>query len=817
MEKKTIIKINDIKEFVVKDINRLKLDDIRKFIIKEFNTGEDFIYLYGNNSNKPIYSSSDLLNIKEEDYEHNLCLIKIRFKTRNNFNNNDNNNDNNYLSRTMALNSDQIKKAYYGIEKDTNKSNNVNQMRDSNKLNKYKNNFTNSGKNQNYNYSNNSNKFINNIKITSNKNINNNDIKSITNNNTNLINQKVNNNITSNTGFIYKNTNKTSNKNVNNEIYINKNFNNNMSNTNNKNVNNFITKTSNQSINNNSNKKINDNSKNNNLISKESNNNMTESDNNINNNSNKNINDINKNNNIISKESNNSISGSDNNINNTSNKNISNISNNSSNININGSSKKNSIKLSNKKMKKVNLNLNKKPNQESLEKKNFLKEISADIDEDKIYKEELEKYKEELQKEIETLEKELSDLKKENENIIQEGDNDEDIIINEKTMDKLKQVIINEVSSKIENDFKNQISEGLNKMNKINIKNHEQQINSKFEEIKEEYNKRIENEIKNLKLEQLNKINENKNNIMHNIDNNIADSSINRIKRSQIYNREKGQNNPNIKNVPENNLVQNINNKINYGNNNINYNKFLNLNKNNNNQNNIINDGQENIEDDDNNINNYGKINSFKKKNENPNMNRKTAYNNQGVGNILKEEPIKINDNSKKNPVIQKRKSEELNLLNILTNIFFTNPQQTEINTLKINEHHLEKIRKEYYKHINEERNSVYMFVNNFIKSNILRLFQKNNIPKEVLEIVKSKISSLLECINMRKDYYSAYYFPEMKKDTTKNRQSSVKAAERFRKEFNVSEQDINQKVLVDTLYENDNDIYQTFGLLYGK
>jgi len=53
--------------------------------------------------------------------------------------------------------------------------------------------------------------------------------------------------------------------------------------------------------------------------------------------------------------------------------------------------------------------------------------------------------------------------------------------------------------------------------------------------------------------------------------------------------------------------------------------------------------------------------------------------------------------------------------------------------------------------------------------------------------------------------------------DKTKNRQSSVKAAERFRKEFNVSEKEINQDVLVDALYENNNDIYQTFGLIYGK
>ena len=109
------------------------------------------------------------------------------------------------------------------------------------------------------------------------------------------------------------------------------------------------------------------------------------------------------------------------------------------------------------------------------------------------------------------------------------------------------------------------------------------------------------------------------------------------------------------------------------------------------------------------------------------------------------------------------------------------------------------------------------MYVNNFIQGNVLKLFKKDNIPKEILEIVKYKISSLLECIGMNKNYYSAYYYPDMKIDKTKNRQSSVKAAQRFREEFNVSEKEINQDVLVNALYENNNDIYQTFGLIYGK
>ena len=66
-------------------------------------------------------------------------------------------------------------------------------------------------------------------------------------------------------------------------------------------------------------------------------------------------------------------------------------------------------------------------------------------------------------------------------------------------------------------------------------------------------------------------------------------------------------------------------------------------------------------------------------------------------------------------------------------------------------------------------------------------------------------------------DYHSAYYYPDMKIDKTENQQSSDKIAERFRKKFNVSEKEINQDVLVDALYENNNDIYQIFNEIYGK
>ena len=278
--------------------------------------------------------------------------------------------------------------------------------------------------------------------------------------------------------------------------------------------------------------------------------------------------------------------------------------------------------------------------------------------------------------------------------------------------------------------------------------------------------------------------------------------------------RDKGSNNNNIKIFQGQNVDENINNDK--------FNKNVNRN-NSNNLNKISDDGQENIEDDENNSNNVGRhINYFNNPNVNPNMNRRKDYYYQKYDNYKKEEPKKINDNynqmkAKNEPPIKKKKSDEINLLNLLTIIFFKNQQQTEINTQKIDERYLDMIRNAYIKHIHEEKNIVYIYVNNFIVNNILKLFKKRDIQKEVLEVVKNKVSLILPCIGMDKDYYSAYYYPNMIRDYRRNRQSSVEAAIRFRKEFQVSEEDLNQEVLVDKLYENNNDINRVFGLIYGK
>ena len=194
----------------------------------------------------------------------------------------------------------------------------------------------------------------------------------------------------------------------------------------------------------------------------------------------------------------------------------------------------------------------------------------------------------------------------------------------------------------------------------------------------------------------------------------------------------------------------------------------------------------------------------------------------QGNNNKNKEELKDLSKNfnkdlcSVKGPFIQKKKS-NVNLLNLLNGIFFKNIEQTIINTQKIDDNHLKILREEYLKHINEEKNIVYIYVNNFIKSNCLKLFKKNIITKIELEIIKVKISSVIECIGMNKDYYLPYCIPNQEYVEIKSLEQSVKAAKSFREEFGVNEKDINPFQLINYLNENDNDIYQTFGQIFGK
>ena len=123
-------------------------------------------------------------------------------------------------------------------------------------------------------------------------------------------------------------------------------------------------------------------------------------------------------------------------------------------------------------------------------------------------------------------------------------------------------------------------------------------------------------------------------------------------------------------------------------------------------------------------------------------------------------------------------------------------------------------VRWQYIKYNNDGKDVITQFVKEFIEKNILPIFKQDNISSKLLNIVKYNISEILEAINVNRNYYSNYYFPQLKKGI-KNRQKSVEASKKFRKEFNIGKDVINDEDLIKKLDENENDINKTFVRMY--
>ena len=471
--------------------------------------------------------------------------------------------------------------------------------------------------------------------------------------------------------------------------------------------------------------------------------------------------------------------------------------------------------------------------QKSNELKNILqKAVSQQVIQEGKVNEELKQYKKKQEEDIKSLENELNQLKRKNEEIQNKNDNINNIVLNNNMIETLKTDIINKIDLKIDGKFEEiiKVLDNIKEKEEININKYKKYVDIRVEEMKNNINNDI-----NKKIEQINnKFGEfeNKFNDLNTKFKEKEDLLIqNRVQNQRTVQRDKNtQWKKDSKNLGSSNNIKKFDINAENGKK---VNRFINMNSkdyNKKNSNIIIND-QENISDEDEvNSNNSNKkirdMNIFNKQKQNIDKrkinNMNIVENSSYFDNIAKEKPKqvqnqKILEQNKYDKPIQKKKSLEINLFSLLNNIFFKNNQQTEINTNKVNEHHLETIKKAYFKHINDEKNYVYDYINIFIKANVLKLFKKNNIPKEDLEIVKYNIASLLGCIGMNKDFYSPYYFPELKKGLKGNRQASVEAAVRFRKEYNISKDEINEDVLIDTLYENGNDINQTFQIIFGK
>ena len=513
------------------------------------------------------------------------------------------------------------------------------------------------------------------------------------------------------------------------------------------------------------------------------------------------------------------------------------------------------IKLPNKTMilptgnkNKINININNNINKiskddlEIIKLKNSLKnEISnisnsnEEIDDEK-FDEEIKKFKREQQKEIELLEKELNELKRINGDICMDNidNNDNNLLLNKDIINdfikNLEISIIDEVKIKINDELNEKIQEvNINEINKQNENYINEQILKKKKELEDKFNnslnerakkqKEIENKFNNL-------ININKNKAVEDNNNNNINDDINNnknnynqekdrllskfIKRQKYKNDKKSENSNNIKIINKNKEEYDDNNNIFFNEEDINDEE----------ENSFINSKNE-IKNINININSINKLNSNfdnkNSKNDNNNLGKSKNF----FNNIKKEQPNKViqinNKNLEKfiNPQSEKNKQNNINIFDLLNNIFFKDKKQTIINTQKMNEHYKELLKKEFYKHKVEKNNRVSISVNSFIKNYVLKIFKSGNVSKDALDILKYNISSVLECIEMNRDFYSAEYFPEFKRDKKIYRGSSVEAAKNFRKKYNIKEEEFNQDALLETLYYNNNNIDKVYKIIY--
>ena len=434
-------------------------------------------------------------------------------------------------------------------------------------------------------------------------------------------------------------------------------------------------------------------------------------------------------------------------------------------------------------LKKINLrDIKNRFNENSYtsEVKNSLRKNIEKVDDN--IKEDVKRYKQKQEEEIKSLEKELNELKRLNNDL--QNENDHNIFLSNDLINNLKKDIINEIFLKIGAELKEKMKEIEKNINQEElIKKYEEYIDEQIRKKKESILHDIKapfGEIRTKQKDIENKINKNKK----------------AIEENQKPEKNQRQNNQNYKNVNNQFDMNNISTNL------------FNRGKNRNQIKDYKNQDHENIID--NEVNNLNKSN-YKINQSNNNIHL--------FNNLVKEKPKKVDKfivPKKNEPPLQKKKSKEIKLFDLFNNIFFKDKVQKIINPEKINDNTKNLIHKIYIKNLTDERNEIIIYAKNFIVYNVLPIFKQTNISRELLDVIKYNISVILETIGIDKNYYSNYYFPQLKKEI-KNRQKSVEAAERFRKEFNIGKDVINEEVLIEKLDENNNDIYQTFGGFYGK
>ena len=390
---------------------------------------------------------------------------------------------------------------------------------------------------------------------------------------------------------------------------------------------------------------------------------------------------------------------------------------------------------------------------------NFLRNDDINVEDENEYnniKDELEKYKKEKEKEVEDLEKELNQLKQENAKYDKINDENDNILLSEQTIDKLKENIIKDIENKIDKTIQEKIDKEI-----PNIKKNNEIYINKI------YNKTIPAEI--MKWKNIIKKIENQSQIMNKTSDNLKQKENNQPKVIPMTNKKE----PKSGNISANIQTYNL----------------------------------------------------FNQKKNNPNLNNKNNNDNSNKlePNYKLEQPVKTNNNIINNKSSEQEKSLKQLKQNIykelfimFNNIFFKNKEQTSFNSEKINEFHREKLENKYFNF--KKLKIEYILTNyfdNFLRANVLKIFQRKNEDERVIENIKHNIETILEIFQSKKYLYQDYYYPN-NKTWIRDRKKSTEAARRFRETFNIDESIIKEEELIKKLDQNDNDINKVMQQIFG-
>ena len=389
---------------------------------------------------------------------------------------------------------------------------------------------------------------------------------------------------------------------------------------------------------------------------------------------------------------------------------------------------------------------------------NFLRNDDINIEDENEYnniKDELEKYKKEKEKEVEDLENELNQLKQENAKFDKVNDENDNILLSKQTIDELKEDIIKDIENKIDKTIQEKIDKEI-----PNIKKNNEIYINKI------YNKTIPAEI--MKWKNILKKIENQSQIMNKTSDNLKQKENNQPKVIPMTNKKE----PKSGNISANIQTYNL----------------------------------------------------FNQKKNNPNLNKNNNDNsNKLEPNYKPEQPVKTNNNIINNKSSEQEKSLKQLKQNIykelfimFNNIFFKNKEQTSFNSEKINEFHREKLENKYFNF--KKLKIEYILINyfdNFLRANVLKIFQRKNEDERVIENIKHNIETILEIFQSKKYLYQDYYYPN-NKTWIRDRKKSTEAARRFRETFNIDESIIKEEELIKKLDQNDNDINKVMQQIYG-